>query len=419
MSAQEEIVEIDEIDSKKETKDREKRNEADKTDENHRLQDENHKETYTDFKDFKENTQSKEVRNDITSPYYDVSREGSFGDSDYEDALAFYGQPFAENFNEEEFLEEGRRIEEAKQKIEEARIAEEKAQAQEAMQILEEKQKLENKKEFAEEILNNSTPEQAIYATKKALDSEGIEKAKDSLEILEEMTTLKEELKHLETEQGKEMFKQSMQETSQETKDKPLENQNSTENTELNPNSIDEMYLKRKQQITERIQELEENFDRSVEKLIEAKDINEILKALYKMDYALSSMKKESNKIQEQEHERRMKEWLETFAKNIPEELKGKAKEFLVELYEKKTQATQFLKTAEMEKSLYYKLDDILSLEHSENKLKAIGEITKEISEKTPNFENKYPKITQKTKEYLAQNLQNTQEQSQSKGITK
>ncbi|MCI5968694.1 hypothetical protein [Helicobacter sp.] len=66
------------------------------------------------------------------------------------------------------------------------------------------------------------------------------------------------------------------------------------------------MYLKRKQQISERIQELEENFDRSVEKLIEAKDINEILKALYKMNYALSSMKKENNKIQEQEHERRM-----------------------------------------------------------------------------------------------------------------
>lgn len=421
MLSQEEIQEVNEINNKnKETISKE--NEADKTDENHRLQDENHKETYTDFKDFKENTQSKEVRNDITSPYYDVSREGSFKDSDYADALAFYGQPFAENFNEEEFLEEGRRIEEAKQKIEEARIAEEKAQAQEAMQILEEKQKLENKKELVEEILNNSNPEQAIYETKEALNSEGVEKAKNSLEILEEMTALKEELKQLETEQGKEMFKQSIQKNSQ---DKPLDNQNSKENTpqledtELSPDSIDEMYLKRKQQISERIQELEENFDRSVEKLIEAKDINEILKALYKMDYALSSMKKENNKIQEQEHERRIKEWSEAFAKNMPEELKGKAKEFLVELYEKKTQATQYLKTAEMEKSIYYKLNNILSLEHSENKIQAIGEITKEISEKTPNFEKKYPKITQRTKEYLAQSLKNTQEHSQNKGMTK
>ncbi|MCI5968693.1 hypothetical protein [Helicobacter sp.] len=206
MPAQEEIQEVNEVNNNKnkETTSKEEGNENNKTDTS------NKESLYTEFQDFKQKTESKEATQDITSPYYDVSREGSFEYSDYADTLAFYGQPFAENFNEEEFLEEGRRIEEAKQKIEEARIAEEKANAQEAMQILGEKHELENKKELVEEILNNSTPEQAIYATKEALNSEGVEKAKDSLEILEEMTALKEELKQLETEQGKEMFKQSM-----------------------------------------------------------------------------------------------------------------------------------------------------------------------------------------------------------------
>ncbi|WP_299548774.1 hypothetical protein [uncultured Helicobacter sp.] len=135
-------------------------------------QDEKNKENsidslYTDFQDFKKNTESKEVKSDAENLYYDVSKEGSFGDSDYEDTLAFYGQPFAENFNEEEFLKEGQRIEEAKQKMEEARIAEEKAKAQEAMKILEEKQKLEKQKESTEEILNNSTPMQNVKLRNK------------------------------------------------------------------------------------------------------------------------------------------------------------------------------------------------------------------------------------------------------------
>ncbi|HEC1575892.1 TPA: hypothetical protein R1X61_001666 [Campylobacter upsaliensis] len=254
-----------------------------------------------------------------------------------------------------------------------------------ALNALDENQKHINEKE--EQILELTSPKEKQDFLKNTLEnSRSNEKIAESLDILE---ALDENAKLIKEKEGQ--IKQTQ---------KSLENENNLDKTiddkadEAYNKQIDELLKQHKSELArlkEERENLEQNFDKSIENLLNSKDLSDILKALQEMDKAFALMLKQAYEegcaLKKQREEK-----IELAVKSGA--MKEVAKDLVKEIHNKGKELNGGLKTMEQEKGAYLSLNTILKNEAKDIKdLEKLEKFYEKTNKELPNFKENYPKI--------------------------
>ncbi|EKR5436833.1 hypothetical protein P8K84_001487 [Campylobacter upsaliensis] len=251
---------------------------------------------------------------------------------------------------------------------------------------LDENQK--NIQEKEEAILELSSPKEKEDFIKNTLEnSKANEKVAESLDILdaldENVRLIKdkeEEIKHA---------KKSLENKEENTLDKKIEDRvdeayNKQVEDLLNQQKVELEKLK------EERENLEQNFDKSIENLLNSKDLSDILKALQEMDKAFALMLKQAYEegcaLKKQREEK-----IELAVKSGA--MKEVAKDLVKEIHSKGKELEESKKIMQKEQNAYIELDRLTKRDLSDIKeLNQLEKFYEKTNKELPNFKENYPK---------------------------
>ncbi|MCR2095901.1 hypothetical protein, partial [Campylobacter upsaliensis] len=254
-----------------------------------------------------------------------------------------------------------------------------------ALNALDENQKHINEKE--EQILELTSPKEKQDFLKNTLEnSRSNEKIAESLDILE---ALDENAKLIKEKEGQ--IKQTQ---------KSLENENNLDKTiddkadEAYNKQIDELLKQHESELArlkEERENLEQNFDKSIENLLNSKDLSDILKALQEMDKAFALMLKQAYEegcaLKKQREEK-----IELAVKSGA--MKEVAKDLVKEIHSKGKELEESKKIMQKEQNAYIELDRLTRRDLSDIKeLNQLEKFYEKTNKELPNFKENYPKI--------------------------
>ncbi|EHZ7233219.1 hypothetical protein K6O74_001628, partial [Campylobacter upsaliensis] len=142
--------------------------------------------------------------------------------------------------------------------------------------------------------------------------------------------------------------------------------------------------------LKEERENLEENFDKSIENLLNSKDLSDILKALQEMDKAFALMLKQAYEegcaLKKQREEK-----IELAVKSGA--MKEVAKDLVKEIHSKGKELEESKKIMQKEQNAYIELDRLTKRDLSDIKeLNQLEKFYEKTNKELPNFKENYPK---------------------------
>lgn len=281
----------------------------------------------------------------------------------------------------------------------------------------------ENIKDKEETILEMTSPKEKRDFLENSLNGVNTnEKLNDSLDYLDAL----DETNRLIDE--KEKIIEDMKNKENHSEKKENENNNKQENHQekfdekLNE-KVNESYenlLKQHEAELERLKQereaLEQNFDKSIENLLNSKDLSDVLRALQEMDKAFALMLKQSfDEVREKERQReeRIEQALQSG------EMKEVAKDLVRELHTKTKEVGEGINVMNKEQESYISLNRMLNRDFSDYKdVERLERFYENIDKELPHFKENYPKIYKKGQNTLKsakeQFMNKTNQQSRS-----
>lgn len=261
------------------------------------------------------------------------------------------------------------------------------------LNALDENQKHIDEKE--EQILELASPKEKQDFLKNTLEnSRSNEKIAESLDILDALDENAKLIKEKE-----EQIKQTQ---------KSLENKNSLDKTiddkadEAYNKQIDELLKQHENELArlkEERENLEQNFDKSIENLLNSKDLGDVLKALQEMDRAFSLMLKQAYEegcaLKKQREEK-----IELAVKSGA--MKELAKDLVKEIHSKTKELEESKKIMQKEQNAYLELDRLTKKDLNDiKKLNQLEKFYEKTNKELPNFKENYPKTYAKGQKML------------------
>lgn len=261
---------------------------------------------------------------------------------------------------------------------------------------------IEGQKDIMAEFLYPKEREEIV---KKTLENVKVnEKIDDSLSYLEALDENARLIQEVENKIEQEKQKNANEEKAkeQDNKDKVVEELEAKSDEEFakQEKQMQEEHEKELQRLKEERERLEDNFNKSLENLLNSTDLSSLLSTLMDLDKALSLIIKDAFKEVELNNKQR-EERLELALQKS--ETKEVVKGFMKELHSKNKELNEGLGQMQKEKNAFTQLDRILKNQDLDLKdIDTLERFYQNIEKELPHFKDHYPRIYEKGQKVLS-----------------